>query len=1354
MPTVPTGVVIGGDYEIVRLLKEGGMGAVHVARQLSTGRSRALKILLPSIVSSPRALERFEREARIGAQIASAHVVEVLGAGVDPALGLPWIAMELVEGSELGAFVDRARPPLDDVAQIARQLAHALKIAHALGIVHRDLKPENILVGDSRTEGSRFTVKIVDFGIARLRDEPSHQLSASMGTPAWMAPEQADARALVDVRADVWALGLVFFRVLTGKLYWRAAQPDVASFLRVMNEVCFEPIDPPSRRVAELGGRPLPPPSGGLSFDEWFARCVDRDPENRYPDADAALGDLVALLGRASRDHDVIATGSTAPVDLSTRSSLNPVSLRWDAALPGVRQEQAFHLRGFVGRAALLAQIEAWVDRAEPTSGALLLTGGPGSGKSAIAAALADRRGALLHMVKSHKNPLRFLRSLAMQAQVVAGVPSGGPPPGDVEDARAELYASLERAVTVRRPLVVVVDGLDELDDPLDVDALPPHWPDGTRLVLTARPDHDLLRALRMRIAGLEELRVPPLDAEDVGALVRARKPLATADEIRDVSARTGGLPLLVRRAAELQPGADERAELTLVDVFDEAYRAVARDPDRARTLHLLVVAREPLDAVSLAELAGVEGSLPGRALLERVRKDLFDASEFLLEVRPGAFVPWHAGLSDFVRGTILGEEGVREVEAVFARWTAPKNGRYSRYALRHRMRHLVAAGDSAGAARELSEITFVAASVAAGRVFDLVADLERARSPYAAAIRRHAHFLGRNPSALPTILPDASAEGPWLERVDVPARASAPDVFSLVGHRAEVWGVCPSPDGSRIATASGDGTIRLWERETGREVAQISLPARPNGKLARAFHVAFSPDGSRLYCGVEDQGLLVVTPATLERASWWPGETSWSVAVSPDGARVAAGSRRGEVRVWSRDGEVVRDVAVGGIVTALAFDEDGSLAVGTEWKRLMLLDPQGAELFRETDLPGSPSGLAFVEGRVLAACTDGVVRVWDRSGRRVSERSFPGERFYASALHSGTLALGGARGVVYVGSVDELAASSEDEPPSARAHRASIDALAFLSAREASSTLLTGSSDGTVRAVTVSAGDRVRFDERVTAFSFTPDGLGVVSGMHDGVVRFHRAGDGAPVAVKARRSRIDAIAFTPDASLVALGCQDGSTLVARGARLFGGATSLTASERVAELRAHEAAVNAVAFVPPGGLVVTGSSDETIALSTLFGGRVLRRWTHTDSVVAVCADATGARLAAVGRSGDLVVLDVKGDVALRAPSAVPSGKARNVLFVEPELVAVELEGGARIGFAVRPDALEPTALRGSFGGDALSCVADRARAETRLERRGEVIAAYPFALEPCIVSADGRRVAGWHDGELHVLVVH
>ncbi|MFO0614105.1 MAG: serine/threonine-protein kinase [Polyangiaceae bacterium] len=1380
MQPITPGVVVGGDFEVVRPLKEGGMGTVFVALQRSTGRLRALKVLLPSVVATERGLARFEREARIGGEIPSAHVVEVLGAGVDESVGVPWIAMELVDGVELGAFADRTgRLSLEDAAEVARQLSHPLKMSHARGIVHRDLKPENILVGEARTEGQRFMVKIVDFGIALLRGGTS-DATASIGTPAWMAPEQADAGAVIDVRADVWAIGLIFFRVLTGRPFWRAAQPDVGSFLRVMSEVCFEPIEPASARAAELGCAPLP-----AGFDDWFARCVARAPHDRFPTADAALAPLVGLLEAAERVDSVrrgvseaaralLETSTTVPLDLA-RSSLFPsADRRGDGALPGVRKEQAYHLRSFAGRSALLERIDAWID--DPASKpCMILTGGPGSGKSALAARIAERRAALLHMVKSHKNPLRFLRALAAQADLVAGAPQGGPPPGDVEDARAELFASVERAVQVRRPLVVVVDGLDELEDPLDVGALPPHWPEGTRVLLTARPDQDLLRAVRLRLGDVEELRVPPLDPIDVSAIVRSRRPDATDTEVQDVSARTGGLPLLVCRAANGPQGADSASTMNLDDVFDDAYRAIARDADRAAIVRYIVVAREALDAVSLAELASIEGSAPSRALLERVRGDLSEMSEYLLEVRSGAFVPWHAGLSDFVRGTILGPDGVREVERTFARWTEPKDGHYTRYALRHRMRHLVAAGAPEVAAAELAQLAFVSASIAAGRVFELVPELDRARSPFAEAIRRHAHFLARHPAALPTVLAGAPATGPWLERIDVAAQVAHAEISSVVGHGDEVWGVDVSADGLRIATASADGTIRLWERESGRELARVTLPLRPNGKRARAFSVAFAPDGSRLYCGTEGQGLVVATidvriggsdeskgvdHVDLSAGpSWWAGESSWCIAVSADGERVAAGSRRGEVRVFGRDGTPLWDIPVGGIVTALAFDARGNLAIGTEWKRLVVAGPDGKERFREVDLPGSPSGIGFVGSLVVAACVDGVVRAWNDRGERVSERGFAGERFYGASFRGDRVALGGVRGVVYVGRSDHARAAPEEDASdrmwSVRAHRASIEALVLLPSggRESAAEVLTGSSDGTARIVRVTESDRAPFDERVTAIAFTPDGTGVLSGLYDGAVRAHRIG-AKSTTVQARRARIHAFAFAADAALVAIGCQDGSAFVARTARLFAGF-----SDGVADLRAHDAAVNAVAFVPPAGLVATGSSDETLALSTLFGGRVVRRWTHTDSVVAIGADPSGRRLAAAARNGDLLVCDVKGDATLLAMRALPEGQARTITFTTDARITIELRDGSRRAFDLRWGA-EPDALASAELVDAPAPIApglragsDRARAETRLERDGQPIAAYPFALEPCVVSPDGRHVAGWYDAELHVLSV-
>lgn len=176
------GSVFAGDFRIERALAMGGMGAVYVAEQLSTGRKRALKLLLPSLVESERSRERFEQEARVASRIASDHVVEVVSAGVDPASGAPWLAMELLEGETLAGRVERAGPlPPAETLEVMRQLCHALGAAHASGLVHRDIKPENLFLARPRRDGVPFTLKILDFGIAKLTEDVRARGGAKIG---------------------------------------------------------------------------------------------------------------------------------------------------------------------------------------------------------------------------------------------------------------------------------------------------------------------------------------------------------------------------------------------------------------------------------------------------------------------------------------------------------------------------------------------------------------------------------------------------------------------------------------------------------------------------------------------------------------------------------------------------------------------------------------------------------------------------------------------------------------------------------------------------------------------------------------------------------------------------------------------------------------------------------------------------------------------------------------------------------------------------------------------------------------------------------------------------------------------
>jgi len=288
------GALLGGDFRIERQLGAGGMGAVYVAEQQSTGRKRALKLMHPSLVSDTKLRERFEQEARVGAKIPSDHVVQVIAAGVDEASGAPFIAMELLEGEDLAATLARQGTLTpEEVGAILEPVCHALGAAHEAAIVHRDLKPENIFLSRAQGAGRSYDVKLLDFGIAKLTAEARTMATSAVGTPLWMAPEQTDPRAKIMPSADVWSLGLLAFAMLTGRSYWRVASEEGVGVQALLREVLFEPLAPASVRAVELGVKvPLP-----AELDGWFSRCVDRNPAARFPTAKEAWMALVPVLG-------------------------------------------------------------------------------------------------------------------------------------------------------------------------------------------------------------------------------------------------------------------------------------------------------------------------------------------------------------------------------------------------------------------------------------------------------------------------------------------------------------------------------------------------------------------------------------------------------------------------------------------------------------------------------------------------------------------------------------------------------------------------------------------------------------------------------------------------------------------------------------------------------------------------------------------------------------------------------------------------------------------------------------------------------------------------------------------------
>jgi serine/threonine-protein kinase len=230
--------------------------------------------------------------------------VRVVDADAAPELdGAPYLVMELLQGEDLRRAVGDAPQPPERVIDWLGQVARALDKAHALGIIHRDLKPENLFL--ARRDDGTSIVKILDFGIAKMTLDGGLSTASDqfLGTPLFMAPEQAGVDAApITARTDLFSLGLIAHRLLVGRCYWAND-----TFLPLVREICLEPMPPPSERGSTLGP----------AFDAWFARACNRNPAMRFETAVSQVDALAAALGLGQVERSVttsaVAVSSSRP---------------------------------------------------------------------------------------------------------------------------------------------------------------------------------------------------------------------------------------------------------------------------------------------------------------------------------------------------------------------------------------------------------------------------------------------------------------------------------------------------------------------------------------------------------------------------------------------------------------------------------------------------------------------------------------------------------------------------------------------------------------------------------------------------------------------------------------------------------------------------------------------------------------------------------------------------------------------------------------------------------------------------------------------------------------------------------
>jgi serine/threonine protein kinase len=287
------GETIASKYMVTGLLGKGGMGAVYVVEHRLTGKRLAVKCLLPEHLEHPELVERFLREAQAAGRIQHRYVVDVFDVGRDGEL--LYIVMELLDGKQLGDLLRDATLPLEDILTILLRAMEGVAAAHALGVVHRDLKPENVIVLAGHT-GRFDDPRVLDFGISKLDEDAGRSLTRSgvmMGTPYYMSFEQISSQRDLDQRVDVYAMGVILYEALSGRVPY-VAESVGALAVRMMTA----PPEPLSKLRPDLPGELV----------EVVMRSIARDRDERYPTMRAliealapfATGEITGVMERPS----------------------------------------------------------------------------------------------------------------------------------------------------------------------------------------------------------------------------------------------------------------------------------------------------------------------------------------------------------------------------------------------------------------------------------------------------------------------------------------------------------------------------------------------------------------------------------------------------------------------------------------------------------------------------------------------------------------------------------------------------------------------------------------------------------------------------------------------------------------------------------------------------------------------------------------------------------------------------------------------------------------------------------------------------------------------------------------------